>query len=323
MSDSATATATPATSTGTSSTASAATNAETTTTVASTGKDAVRAPGDGKEIPGTEGANGKAEAAKAVQDAIKKWKLKAGDQDVEVDEAELVRRAQLGFGAEKKIQDAAKVMKEWNQMVSLLKDPKRAFDIFKHPSIGLDPMKVAEELIFEKIKMEQLTPEQREALEWKQKAMTLEEEKKAAETEAQKLQAAKMEEHFSKEYETKIISTLEKAGLPKSRTTVARMAQYMLAGLEQGVQLAPEDVVDLVRKKYMEDIQGLFGGLDGEKLLEMIGEDVAKKIRTFDLNRPKVPVVPGKEPLNTPSAPVSKKKLSKEEWRAHVERAAS
>jgi len=284
-------------------------------------------PGEVK-LPGN--GNGDVPAAvKAAAETVRKFKLKYGEEEVELDEPELIRRAQLGFGAEKRLQEAAqankkamKVLEEWNQLTSLIKDPRKAFEIFRHPSIGLDPEKIAEDLIYEKIQREQMTPEQKEAAELKARLMRLEDEKKAQEQEAQTQQMKALEEKYTNDYQSKIISTLEKAGLPKNRRTVARMANYMLAGLQEGVELDPSDVIELVRKDYLEDIQGLFGQLEGDKLLEVLGEDVAKKIRATDLARIKGKA---KDPQakNEPPPKVEKKKMTKEDWREYMERQAS
>lgn len=264
------------------------------------------------------------EAIKAGEAAMKKWLLKDGEINQEVTEEELVKLAHKGFGAERRYKEAAQIKKQFDGIVSMLKDPRLVWEVLKHPSIGHDPKKLAEEFMWGIVQKELMTPEQRELAEAKERLQKFEEEKKKSEQEAQTRQMKELEQRFSADYEGKIISTLEKSGLPKTRRTVSRMAHYMLQGLKQGVKLDPADVVDIVKQDYTEDVKGLFGGLEGEKLFEVLGEDVAKKIRKFDLERVATPAGTA-TPTPNGSGPSSSsahngKALSKDEWRERNER---
>ena len=95
----------------------------------------------------------------------KKWKLKAGKQEREVtSEAELVRLAQLGIGANEKFEQAAKTRKQAEEVLEIIqKNPAEALT-----KLGFDVRKLAEEYLAEKIQEEMLTPEQKKVKEMEQ-----------------------------------------------------------------------------------------------------------------------------------------------------------
>ena len=86
--------------------------------------------------------------------------------------------------------------------------------------------------------------------------------------------------------------------------------------------MKPEQVADLVKKDYIEAQKELFGALDGDLLLEFLGDDVASKIRKSDLKRIKKDSPKQHVSKNAPKAQSKEdttKKLSKEDWLARLE----
>lgn len=221
--------------------------------------------------------------------AAAKRKLKAiiDGKEIEADEDEVIKGFQRSKAADKRFEDASKMRKQAENFMNLLKrsanDPKVLEEIIAHPSIGGNFKKIAEQYLYNIIQREAMTPEQRELAETKEKLSQFERERQKAEQAEQGRQAGELQAKYTKEYQTDIIKTLDSSGLPKSEFTISRMARYMHMGLTRGVELKAADVIDLVRQDYAADMRALVGSLPAEKLVEVLGEDVAKKIREYDL----------------------------------------
>ena len=89
----------------------------------------------------------------------------------------------------------------------------------------------------------------------------------------------------------------------------------MHQSLQRGYDLKASDVVHLVREDYQEDQKALYGSLDGDKLVEILGKDITDKIRKHGLSR-------RKQLSNTKKAQVTSKskdskggKMTMQEWR--------
>ena len=95
-------------------------------------------------------------AEKAVA-ALKKLKVKG--KEIEVDDAQYHSYAQKGAAATQTWEEAAKMRKEAEGFVHLLKtDPLK---ILKDPNLGLDFRKIAEDYLWEQLQDEQMSPEQK------------------------------------------------------------------------------------------------------------------------------------------------------------------
>lgn len=254
--------------------------------------------------------------------AAAKRKLKAiiDGKEIEADEDEVIKGFQRSKAADKRFEDAAKMRKQAETFINLLKrsanDPKVLEEIIAHPSIGGNFKKIAEQYLYDIIQRESMTPEQRELAETKEKLSQFEREKQEAEKAETQRQMTELQNKYTKEYQTQIIQALDKSGLPKSEFTISRMARYMHMGLTRGVELKADDVLDLVRQDYYNDLRS-FGTLPADKLVEILGEDVIKKLREFDLAKVRGSQGGGEVPptQQEPKPASGKKPLTTEEFR--------
>ncbi len=82
------------------------------------------------------------------------------------------------------------------------------------------------------------------------------------------------------------VAVLDRGDVPVTDYTLQRMAGYMRAALKNGHKhIRPADVIDLVKRDFEHTQRQLYQRYDGEKLLGMVGDDAAKKVRKAELAR--------------------------------------
>lgn len=204
-----------------------------------------------------------------------KHKIKYNDADQELSYQELIDRAQKGMGADSKYQEAAGLRKQATSALEALKsNPTEAFKL-----LGMDPRKWAQEYLEQMASDAMLSPEEmadrNERDELRNKARELDELKKANEEEGNKV----VRDRVEKELGDKVIGALEQSGLPKTKEVVKRIAQKMIVWREAGFkQVEPKDVIDDVKKEYMDDLKALLGGAQEDQLEAFLGEESVKKL---------------------------------------------
>lgn len=197
----------------------------------------------------------------------KKYKLKVYDKEEEVDEDEIVRRAQRASAADKKFQEAAQTEKRFGELVEKLK--ANPWELWK--ALGHDPHEAAEQLLIEKLKIEHMSPDQRRAWELEQEVQNLKSEAQRAE-EARKLEQERLEADQRNELTSKaveeidkgIVEAIQKAGLKKaSPSIIRRVAQKMLAyhvkndGALLEADRALKTVLDELQSEWMDALETL------------------------------------------------------------------
>lgn len=285
----------------------------------SSGNTAPKTNGIPTEVaPGTSTKEGISQAAEAV---AQKYKVKVDGAEMEVDLQELLTGYQTRKSSDKAFREASMLRKQSEEFIHLLKtNPAK---VLTDPRIGHDMRKLAEEYLAAQLEDEMMDPKDRELRDAKKQLQEIEEEKKRKAAEEEESRKTELRQKYAADYQSQILNALDKSGLPKSELTVKRMAYYLQQGLKRGYSLEAMDVVDLVRQDYISEQKALFGGLDGDALLSILGSDVADKIRKHDIAKLKNPHqglrTPEKQPSGDSERP-QKKSLSKEEWKKKMER---
>lgn len=208
---------------------------------------------------------------------VAKRKMKWGEAEREVSFDEAVQLAQKAWGIEEKAKaNASKVDSAEKLMLMLQNDPKGFAKQAK--ANGLDPQKLATEILYENIRLNSLTPEQRELEEYKAKeAEAAEAKKEAEEAEKAKVVDAKTKE-WTVNFEKQLEDALKSQNLPKTRLALALTAQYIDAGLKNKKEYTVEQVLPMVLRDMKNMHNDTMGKLEGEDLLNYIGEDIANKV---------------------------------------------
>ena len=207
----------------------------------------------------------------------KTYKVKWGDVEKEFTEEQMIQNAQKAWGIEEKAKANASKIEAAEKLMHMLQNDPKAF-AKQARMAGLDPNKLATEILYDNIRKNSLTPEQRELEEYKEK----EAERLASEKEAEELKRAQEVDAKTKEWSTKFENELEAAlksqKLPKTRLALALTAQYIDAGLQQKKNYSVEEVLPYVLRDLQQIHKETIGKLDGEDLLSYIGDDLADKI---------------------------------------------
>lgn len=209
-------------------------------------------------------------------------------------------RKQLQFSkaAQKRMGEKAQLETEVKTFFEQLKANPRK--VLSDPMIGLDLKKLAAQMIEEEIANSQKSPEQlaREKLE-----NELREEREARKKEKEENESrefTRLQEMEYERYDSLMTQALEKSDLPKSPYVVKKMADYMMLGLQNNMDVSPEDVLPLVREEILEDIRQMATAMPLETIEKLFGGDILTKIRKKNVakaksqpatNSPKLPDV--------------------------------
>ena len=239
-----------------------------------------------------------------------KVKLKVDGKDMEVPVEQLVKDYNLKQASMKRFEEAAQVRKQAEQLIEqLFTDPESFLDHPKLREKGLSKRQIAEQILKREIEREMMSPEQLRQQEVETELEQLRREK------AEREQAKKREEYertkqaAEHKYSTKFQEALEAAKLPKTPFTVKRLAEYQRQALRAGYDLSAAELGELVADEVRGELSEVTSHLDAETLINIFGEDIAKKIREYDLTKVETPHAP---PTSTGAFPVKKQSGSTE-----------
>lgn len=228
----------------------------------------------------------------------------------------MTKQLQMSKMAQKRAKEKSDLESQVDQLINeLRKNPRK---VLSDPALGLDLKKFAASIIEEEIERSQKSPEQleRESLQAELKALKEEREKEKQSDREKEL--SRLEEIEQERYDTSITKALAGSSLPKSPYVVKKMADYMILGLKNGVELTPEEVLPLVQEEIQNDIQQMFGAMPSDVVESMIGKDHFKKIRQNNIAKAKAApgnatkAIPETGKSSTPAANPVKKQTFKE-----------
>jgi hypothetical protein len=192
-----------------------------------------------------------------------------------------------------KAQEYSQLEKEVKSFIEeLRKNPKK---VLNDPTIGIDIKQLAASIIEEEIENSQKSPEQleKEKLQAELKAMKDEQEKEKEERKTRDFERLQQQEF--ERYDMQMTQALDKhPDLPKSPYIVKKMADYMLMGLNQGIDVTAEDVIPLVKQELQDDLREMFAVMPEDVIEAIVGKDVISKLRKKSVAKGRAGVVPGK-----------------------------
>lgn len=234
----------------------------------------------------------KAEEQKAqeIKKQLKKLKLKVDGEELEEefdpdDEEYMRKQLQLAKVAQKRMAHSSQLEKEIRHFVDeLRKNPRR---VLSDPKLGIDLKKIAAEMIEEEIENSRKSPEQLEKEKLQNELKAIKEEREREKEELKQKELARLQEIEFQRYETSIQKALEKSDLPTSPYVVKKMADYMLLGLQNNIELSPDEILPIVKDEIQNDIKSMFSVMPDEVIESMVGKDVFNRIRKKNVNKAK------------------------------------
>lgn len=204
----------------------------------------------------------------------------------------MTKQLQLSKAAQRSMGEKAQLEKEVGAFIEELKRNPRK--ILSDPRVSVDLKKMAAEIIEEEIEQSKKSPEQIEKEKLESRLRELEEERKKEKEELKKRELDRHTEQQMLQYDQMMTKALEKSDLPKSPYIVKKMADYMLLGLNNNLDLSPDDVVPLVREELQNDLKEMFAVMPDEVIEAVVGKEVFNRVRKKNVAKAKSAPVPVK-----------------------------
>lgn len=221
-------------------------------------------------------------ATKATQEQIRKYKIKANGQDVELDEAEMLKKAELGYGAYTKFEEAAKLRKDVQTFVKALRsdDPQTRAQALE--AAGFNVQEYVDQHI-EQLRAEaQLTPDQRERKRIEGQLQQREEQIAKREAHYRETHIAQQTKVVQQQYQEMFGKALGEAGVPDTGMQMVRIAKTVQTLQKAGYDISPATVAHaagIVAQEYRSEAESYVSGLEVPRLLELLGRDKVSAIR--------------------------------------------
>lgn len=284
--------------------------------------DQAQPPGQQTPAAGTTGVDLTKDAAK---EAMRKFKVKVDDKEIEVDEAELLKGYTHGKAAAKRFQEGSRAKAQAEQFIKLMqegqKDPAKLQEVlYKMGYTRQQIREISEKVLAAEIEEDLMDPKDKELKTTKQKLAAYEAEKAKHAEETKQQEHDRLKARYAKEYSEQFIEALKKTGLPQTKPMVALMAGYIKRAADIGYKITADEAAKLVHEDEQKRIQSIVGGSEADILAKLLGEDTLQKLRAYETQRVKDP----NSQLNTPkdqADEVRRKRdgttrMTPQEWRA-------
>lgn len=232
----------------------------------------------------------------AKKEEARRLKIKFEGKEEELDEAEVIKLAQMGKLGHKKSQEKADLEKQINQFITRLQnDP---FEVLSDPNLGVDVKQKIVNFLEKQVEEEKKSPEQKAQEQASKELQQLRDEKKQLEAQRDQERLARETEKAATEIDTSIKGAIKDAGLPESAYVIKRFADYMLAALDNKLDIGPKEIAPLVKKEIEGEIREMFKVSPDEMLEQFLGKDRIsgmKKKRMTDAQKLAVAAVQTKD----------------------------
>jgi hypothetical protein len=195
----------------------------------------------------------------------------------------MTRQLQMARMGSKRAQEYAQLEKEIRQLITEgTKNPRKLLK-----ELNIDEKELARAIIEQEIENSQKSPEQLEKERIEEELRMLKEEREREKQDFERKEFERLQEQAYERYDTQMSQALEKSDLPKEPYVVKKIADYMLAALQQGYDVSPDDVIPLVRDEIKEDLRSLINVMPDEALEQFLGKEVFNRFRKKNLAKAK------------------------------------
>jgi len=125
---------------------------------------------------------------------------------------------------------------------------------------------------------ESMTPEERAFAEREQALAAREAKLQQHEQKRQQAEQEQAQQAAMQQAQETLIPALEAAGLPRTHSTIALMADVALDALDAGITLTPEQVAQETRALVLERTQAVLRGMQPGQLAQVLGRDLVRSL---------------------------------------------
>lgn len=261
----------------------------------------------------------------AAEAPKKMWKLNVNGKEVEYDasdESKLKNDIQKVFGIEEKAKTTAQKADQADKLIAMLSTDPKGF-VKQCKAAGINAEKLATEILYDQIRMNSMSPEQRELEEYKEREAEAARQKTEQEEQSKATEAQRKTQEWAQQFEKECEEALKSNKVPKTRLSLALIAQYVDAGLKEKKNYTVQEVLPYVHRDLKEIHMATMGKLEGDDLLEYVGEALSNKIAKARVERYKktetaktvAEVKPATNPTSSKKEDISKLK-GKAYWAA-------
>jgi hypothetical protein len=282
-----------------------------------------------KKVPAKKEAPEPAEKAEAApppappketpaQEAARKYKLKVNGSEVELDEAELLKKAELGYGAYSKFEEASKLRKDVQTFVKALRSEDPQVRAQALQAAGFDVQQYVDQYIEQMRQEAQLTPDQRERKRFETERQQWQQQKQQWESQQREAVITQQTAVVKQQYQDMFGKALGEAGVPDTGMQMVRMAKTIQTMREAGYPITPETAAHaakIVAQEYRSEAEKYVSGLEVPALLELLGREKVAAIRKHFVDQARPQEAAPSTQAPTPKVQEPERKVSTEELR--------
>lgn len=200
----------------------------------------------------------------------------------------MTRQLQMSKMGQSRAQELSKLDKEIRQFVdNLRKDP---FKVLKDPTLNVDLKGAIAQYIDQEIENSKKSPEQLEKEKLQAELQSLKDQQEKEKKDWEEREFTRLQEEQVQRYDSQIFDAISKTTLPQKPYVVKKVAEYMLLGLQKGVDLSADDIMPLVQDEIRNDIRDMFGAAPDDVVEQLLGKDVLSKIRKKNIAKAKTTI---------------------------------
>lgn len=250
-----------------------------------------------EKVGTTESAEKKLKAAAAKKEPAKsnkkklKIKVDGKEEDYEFDpdnEEEIRKTAQFSRAAQKRMSEMAEMKKDVTELIQRLQKDPLSFLADKENGLGMDTEDLVRKYVEQRLADAAKSPEQlkAEATERELQRIKSEREQEKTDRERERYEAALQNEIIK--YDNMMTQALENSEFKKpSPYLVKKMSDYLILGVENGIDVTPQDILPLVRDEIQSEIRELINSAPEEVIDAMFGKEIFNRMRKKNVAKAK------------------------------------
>jgi hypothetical protein len=218
----------------------------------------------------------KTEAAKPSSSETFKIKVNGKEQEVTLDK--LLVMAQKGTAADERFNEAAKLRKEAEEIVSTAKSEKSALKTLMKAGYSKEEARqIVEDELRKEYEWEDLPEDEKKRRQMEDELERYRRTEKERQEAEERSKLEKEDQEYATKLEQEMVGALESSWLPRNEIYGKAAFNYMAAAARKGFDLSASDAVKLVESDFVETNRAAIKSMDLEQALKIFGEEKFKE----------------------------------------------